>query len=222
MRQPGVRSPAEVAQDQRIRGATNGHDGPLAMDGITPKKGDGALEQQHKERSEIARGQGGAGGGAPDVPNLKPTQETLERIAGGGSVDHLDDINEGDETSLNAKGWVHATFFNRLKRTVAQNWDPSSVMRRRDPNGSRFGSKPRITEVRVALTKTGALAKIVVVSSSGLPELDDEAVRAFHAAAPFVNPPGQLVNSDGLIVFAFGFYLEAGQQERTSWSYRRM
>jgi TonB family protein len=218
MRQPGVKLPTDVAQEQKIRGSTVGMKTPgaLSTDGLNTKKGTSSFEQDKRERSEIPSGQGGAGGGAPDVPNLKPTQETLERIAGGGSVDHLDDVAEGDETALNAKGWVHASFFNRLKRQVAQNWNPGAATRRSDPTGAGFGSKARITEVRVALTKTGALAKIVVVSSSGIQELDDEAVRAFHAAAPFVNPPVQLANHDGLIVFGFGFYVEP-QQTRTTW-----
>jgi TonB family protein len=216
MRAPGVQVPAETQQDAKTRGASTGGIGPIALDGISPRKGDGSFEQERRERSEIPKGQNGAGGGAPDVPNLKPSQEVLERALGGGSVDHLDDAASGDETALNAKRWVHATFFNRLKRSVAQNWDPGSVWRRRDPTGQVYGSKTRITEVRVALSQTGSLAKIVVTQPSGVSELDDEAVRAFNQAAPFVNPPKELANGDGLIVFAFSFYFEVGTPS-TSW-----
>ena len=48
-----------------------------------------------------------------------------------------------------------------------------------------------------------------MTSPSGVSELDDEAVRAFHAAAPFPNPPEGLVKDD-LITFAFAFYFEIG------------
>ena len=41
-------------------------------------------------------------------------------------------------------------------------------------------------------------------------------MRAFHAAAPFPNPPDGLVAKDGLITFAFSFYFEIGAP-RTSW-----
>jgi len=176
----------------------------------------GGVEQQRRERSELPRGQSGAGGGAPEVLNLKPSQDVLERAIGGGNVDHLDDVDNGEETALNAKRWVHATFFNRLKRSVAQNWDPAAVWRRRDPTGSVYGYKTRVTEVRVALTQRGELAKIVVTAPSGVTELDDEAVRAFQHAAPFVNPPKELASDDGLITFAFSFYFEIGSP-RTSW-----
>jgi TonB family protein len=149
------------------------------------------------------------------VPNLRPTQEQLERIVGGGSVDHLEQVESGDETALSAKRWVYASFFNRLKRQVAQNWNPQTVWRRSDPDGTRHGFKTRITEVRVTLSGKGALEKIVVTAPSGVRELDDEAVRSFHAAAPFPNPPDGLVKN-GHITFAFSFYFEIGQA-RTAW-----
>ncbi len=216
MRRPGPESPATVQQDQKTRGSTCGASGPLAMDGYSPRRGEGAIEQQRSDRSEMPRGQGGAGGGTPDVPNLKPTQEQLERALGGGNVDHMEEVDNGDETALNAKRWVYASFFNRLKRSVAQNWDPASVWRRSDPNGQVYGYKTRVTEVRVSLTAKGELAKIVVTSPSGVGDLDDEAVRAFHAAAPFPNPPKELVGSDNLITFAFSFFFEIGAPH-TSW-----
>jgi TonB family protein len=90
------------------------------------------------------------------------------------------------------------------------------VWRRRDPSGQVYGFKTRVTEVRVALSARGDLAKIVVTTPSGVTELDDEAVRAFSKAAPFPNPPKELANGEGLIVFAFSFYFEIGAPS-TSW-----
>jgi TonB family protein len=215
MRAPGAMAPAELPQDAKTRGALTGERGPIAADGFIPRRGSGAIEQMRREQGELPRGQGGAGGGAPQVPNLKPTQELLERAVGGGSVDHLEAIEEGDETSLSARKFIYASFFNRLKRSVAQNWDPATVWRRSDPNGTVHGFKTRITEVRVSLSPKGDLTKIVVTTPSGVSELDDEAVRSFHAAAPFPNPPDGLIK-EGLITFAFSFYFEIGQP-RTSW-----
>jgi TonB family protein len=215
MRNPGAQSPAETEQEAKVRGSTTGANGTLS-DGYLARKGDSAIEQQRHERSEIPRGQSGAGGGAPQVPNLKPTEDVLERALGGGSVDHLEDVDNGDETALSAKRWVYASFFNRLKRQVAQIWDPNSVWRRTDPTGTVYGTKTRVTEVRVSLSPRGALAKIVVVTPSGSVELDDEAVRAFRVAAPFPNPPDGLVQKDNLITFGFSFYFQLGTQH-LSW-----
>jgi TonB family protein len=216
MRTPGAQSPADLQQDAKTQGTSEGAIGKLAFDGYMPRRGDGAIEQQRHDRTEIPRGQNGAGGGAPEVPNLKPSQDVLERALGGGNVDHLDEVDNGDETALSAKRWIYASFFNRLKRQVAQNWDPASVWRRSDPTGQVYGFKTRITEVRVSLSTKGELAKIVVTAPSGVTDLDDEAVRAFHAAAPFVNPPSELAANDHLITFAFSFYFEIGAPH-TSW-----
>lgn len=216
MRPPGTPSPSEAPQEARAKGLTSGEKGPLVADGFIPRYGDGAIEQAKRNPGEVAPGQSGAGGGAPQVPNLKPSAEVLERIAGGGSVDHLDDVKNGDETALSSKRWVFASFFNRLKRQVAQNWDPATVWRRVDPQGTVYGFKTRVTEVRVSLAPNGTLQKIVVTTPSGVQELDDEAVKSFHASTPFVNPPDGLVQKDGMITFAFSFYFEIGAP-RSSW-----
>jgi TonB family protein len=216
MRNPGALFPAETEQEAKKKGSTMGSTAKVASaDGYQARKGDGAVDQERRERSEIPRGQAGAGGGAPDVPNLKPTEEVLERALGGGSVDRLDDVENGDETALSAKRWVYASFFNRLKRQVAQIWDPNSVWRRADPTGTRYGTKTRTTEVRVSLSPRGDLVKILVVAPSGSAELDEEALRAFRAAGPFPNPPEGLVQKDNLITFAFGFTFELGAQHLT-------
>ena len=216
MRQPGAPSLAMQQQEAKMRGALDGERAPVGLDGYAARRGDGSIQQQQQNRTETPQGQGGAGGGAPDVPNLKPSEEQLQRALGGGNVDHLDDVADGDETALNSKRWIYASFFNRLKRSVAQNWDPASVWARIDPTGQVNGFKTRVTEVRVTLTTSGELKKIVVTSPSGVSDLDDEAVRAFHAAGPFPNPPRELAGSDGNITFAFSFYFEIGAPT-TAW-----
>ena len=215
MRPPGAPAPATAPQEEIVRGVKGDTKTPIVSDGFIPRRGDGAVEQTRRDPGELTKGQGGGGGGTPQVPNLKPTREQLERIVGGGSVDHLEDVESGDETALSAKRWVYASFFNRLKRQVAQNWDPQTVWRRSDPDGTHHGVKTRVTEVRVSLTSKGELQDIVVTKPSEVAELDDEAVRAFHAAAPFPNPPDGLAKN-GKITFAFSFFFEIGVS-RTSW-----
>lgn len=217
MRMPGAPVLAPAPQEAKIRGALNGMEAP-AGDGAIAKRGQGSIEQPRLDPSTEKAGEGGAGGGAPRVPNLRPSDEVLERAIGGGSVDHLEDIAEGDETALTAKGWKYANFFNRLKRQVAQNWEPGGVWRRKDPTGSVYGFKSRITEVRVSLSPKGELAKVAVIGPSGVVELDEEGMRAFRAAAPFPNPPEGLISPNtGLITFEFAFHFEIGRPSRTIW-----
>jgi TonB family protein len=219
MRRPGTPEPAEVPQERRVAGDDSSKD-EAPGDGAARKRGDGDITQDERKPTEAARGEGGAGGGQPRAPNLRPTEEIYERVIGGGSVDHVEDVDEGDENAFNSKRWVYASFFNRVKRMVAQNWDPASVWQREDPDGSVHGTKTRVTRVRVALDKAGELRKIVVVTASGAPVLDEEAVRAFRAAGPFPNPPQQLVDADGFIGFQFSFHFEIDER-RSSWKIYR-
>jgi len=158
-----------------------------------------------------------AAGTFPPAPNLRPSEQVLERAVGGGSVDHLDEVEEGEETALNTKQWVFATFFNRMKRRVHQNWDTVSVWARHDPTGQVYGFKTRVTRVRVTLNPAGELTGIIVTRPSGVDLLDDEAVRAFRAAQPFPNPPTGLVDDAGNITFEFGFHLDIGGGHKAEW-----
>jgi len=207
MRAPGALAPADLVQQALRRGSLAGKDLPVGS-GLTPHKGQGAFDQQRRDPSEIPRGHGGAGGGVPHVPNLRPSDDQLQRVVGGGSVDHYDDVEEGDVTAVNSRQWIGASFMNRTKRQVAQEWHPAEVWRHFDPTGSVYGFKTRVTVLRVTLGPDGALQKTVVVHGSGVDFLDDEAIRAFKAAAPFPNPPDVLRGDDGLITFNFGFYFE--------------
>lgn len=157
------------------------------------------------------------GGGAPNAgapasagaPSILPSDNQLARAIGSGTQDHLGDIDEGDETALNAKKWKFASFFNRVKQQVRDHWRPGDEYRRRDPSGSIYGSKDRYTLLRVQLKPDGTLANVALESPSGVEFLDDVAIDAFKQAQPFPNPPRQLVEQQsGLINFRFGFYFE--------------
>lgn len=216
MRAPGAEEPATAPQEAHQKGLLAGLDSPLG-DGSRARRGDGFISSEQRRVTDQPRGEGGGGGGTPTVPNLRPSKDVLDRAVGGGNVDYLEDVEEGDETALNSKQWVFASFFNRMKRRVHQNWDPVSVWARHDPTGQVYGFKTRITRVRVTLDSEGELTRIIVSSTSGVDLLDDEAVRAFRAAQPFPNPPAGLVDATGNITFEFGFHLEIGGGRKASW-----
>ncbi len=216
MRAPGEEHPAQAPQEAHQKGMLGGLVGPLG-DGTRARRGDGLISSEERRVSDQPRGEGGGGGGAPLVPNLRPSEDVLERAAGGGNVDALDDVEEGEETALNSKQWVFASFFNRMKRRVHQNWNPGPIWLRHDPTGQVYGFKTRVTRVRVTLDPAGELTRIVVTRTSGVDLLDEEAVRAFRAAQPFPNPPGGLVDATGAITFEFGFRLQIGDGNKATW-----
>ncbi len=150
----------------------------------------------------------------PGVASLTPSQEEVARAVGSGTQDYLRDVDEGEETALNAKKWKFATFFNRVKEQVRDHWKPVDEYRRRDPSGAIYGAQDRLTQVHVQLRPDGSLAKVSLAQTCGVDFLDDTAMEAFKQAQPFPNPPRQLVQASGLIDFDFGFYLEISGSPR--------
>jgi TonB family protein len=212
MRTPGQPSRQQAAQPapaEPVVGRTPGETGPPA-----PMDPEGILTPGGQPSAALRPATPRTANGGPQVtpgatPALTPSQQQIARAIGSGTQDHLKDIDEGNETALNAKKWKFASFFNRVKAQVREHWRPADVYRRRDPTGSIYGNKDRYTLLRVQLKPDGSLANLVMETPSGVEFLDDEAMEAFKQAQPFPNPPPQLVDAgSGIIDFRFGFYFE--------------
>jgi len=202
----GPATPGPTARAGRP-GSTYGVPDPghLEQGGVIPELGSDSL---------LRPGGGGTKGGTG--PALMPSEEQLARAIGGGTQDHLKDIDDGDETALNSKRWRFASFFNRVKRQVAEHWHPDEVYRQRDPTGAVYGRRNRYTELRIQLKPDGRLSSVALAQPSGLEFLDDEAVEAFKEAEPFPNPPRQLIDN-GTINFGFGFLFDLNGPPQMRW-----
>ncbi len=153
--------------------------------------------------------------------NLTPSDGTLQKVIPTAFPDYLKDIEYGKKTLLNTKQWKYASFFNRVKRAVAQQWHPEREYNRRDPKGNVYGFKNRLTILHVLLEPDGSLKRIALERPCGLKFLDDEAIGAFRKAAPFPNPPRGLVNAKTRqIAFRFGFIFELSRSP--SWRIFRL
>jgi len=178
--------------------------------GDTPVK---AEERQKVPRGPESPKQHEAGPKKVTMRDLQLSQKELLRALGTRANDYLKDVPDGDQTLLNSKRWRFASFFNRVKRQVAENWHPDVVYRRRDPSGNVYGFRDRLTILRVRLTPDGKLKELHLERASGVGFLDDEAISAFRAAEPFPNPPKGLVDKDtGMISFRFGFLFEISRR----------
>ena len=204
LRGPGTPGPAARAgRPGNAYGAPN--PGHLEQGGVIPELGADAQPRP---------GGGGAKGGMG--PSLMPSEEQLARAIGGGTQDALRDVDDGEETALNSKRWRFASFFNRVKRQVAEHWHPDEVYRQRDPTGAVYGRRNRYTELRIQLKPDGRLSNVALAQPSGLEFLDDEAVEAFKQAEPFPNPPRQLIEN-GTISFGFGFLFDLNGPPQMRW-----
>lgn len=171
----------------------------------------------NSDRFKLQPGTAGATGeaspghlGKPGVANMLPSAAVLERIIGAAPNDHLRDVEEGEGTFLNTKEWKFASFFNRVKQTVSQHWNPNAALSLRDPTGNIYSGRDRYTLLNVTLNDRGQLKQVYVEKSSGVDFLDLEAVKSFERSQPFLNPPPGLIDGDAQVRFSFGFFLDMG------------
>lgn len=190
---------------------------------VTEGAGPFRLAEEEGSREATAPPSGGQAGGAPAPESYKALLPTLgpEDLAQmQGSIDHVEDVEKGEATFLNTREYKYAWFFNRVKRSVQQQWNAVDVHRRYDPYGRVYGVRDRLTVVEVTLTEDGQLDDIYIKKDSGVAFLDEAALQAFRDAAPFPNPPTGLRDDDGRIRFSFGFYLEINGRGFRMFRYR--
>jgi len=159
-------------------------------------------------------GEGGEGAARPGPPGgkpiLTPSAAFYDKLTAAPAPDHVEGVDVGDATFLNTREWKFAGFFNRVKQTVAENWNPMGAASVRDPTGSRYFQKDRTTILAITLNPQGRVTDIKVARTSGLDFLDQTAIDAFERAQPFVNPPNGLADARGDIRFTFGFHVSSG------------
>jgi TonB family protein len=153
-------------------------------------------EQGDKSATVDSNDKHGASSSAGD--EMRGVEAPVAATGGAAPNDNLQDVPAGDGTFLNTREWRYAGFFNRVKQAVSAKWDPQTQMKK------HAVMSERTTVVQVALRPDGSLADVFVSKGSGYDSLDREAMAAFERAAPFPNPPQQLVEG-GYIRFAFSF-----------------
>jgi len=214
------RTRVEIPRQQRRDGIDLPEDRP--GDGALARRSaaDEIVGNSNRLRIEIGRGEeegdgdgagASGGGGLAGGLRLFPSGAALDRIVGGPAPDHVEGVEEGVETFLNTREWKYASFFNRVKSSVARNWDPLAVLRVRDPTGNVYAWRERVTVLSIVLREDGSIADMWVEQSSGVDFLDREAMAAFERAQPFPHPPSGMMDESGRIHFHFGFHV--GQQQ---------
>lgn len=205
--------------------------GEARRPGAPGRKGDGGREEKvamaldpeglpRRERPAPPgppgqQGQEGEGGRETPGPGplLAPSAAFYESMRGPTNR-RLDDVEYGEGTFLNTREWKFAGYFNRMREALAGQWDPFTPLRARDSTGERFLYKDWTTVLSVTLDARGSLSDVHVLRSSGLDFFDRTAVEAMQKAQPFLNPPRDLPDSQGLIRFHFGFILYADRGPR--------
>ena len=121
------------------------------------------------------------------------------------SSNYLPDITIGGETLLNTKEFAFNAFYIRMKRDIEGFWRPAIALTQNPHLNGTY-----VTVLTIVLDDEGYLAqKLVVARSSGIPDLDQEAIRSVEKASPFLNVPKELLQENGLLSVNFGFIFDS-------------
>ena len=160
---------------------------------------------QYKHKMKEADQKKSAAVGAGDMAKSKGAETSQ-------TLDYIRDLDSGMETMLSTKEFVYYSYFARIRNQLNQYW--SDKVRQKISEIYKKGrmiasSDDRITKCLITLDTGGKLIKVQIIGDSGVHELDEAAVEAFRAAAPFPNPPKGMVDPDGTIKIRWDFILEA-------------
>jgi protein TonB len=143
------------------------------------------------------------------------TNQEAEDAPKGGNVsqtsDYLKDVDQGIETLLNTREFKYYTYYNRIRKQLSQFWEPKvrEKVNTMFQQGRKIAAaQDRITKLLIVLNSAGTLVNVKVLSDSGVRDLDEAAIEAFRAAAPFPNPPKGIIETDGTVKIRWDFVLE--------------
>lgn len=128
------------------------------------------------------------------------------------TLDYIKELDPGLETLLSTKEFKYYTYFARIRQQLNQHWTPRVRVKVQEiykQGRSIASSDDMVTRCLVTLDKNGRLLRIQIIGDSGIHELDEAAVEAFRAAAPFPHPPKGMIDPDGTIKIRWDFILEA-------------
>ena len=147
----------------------------------------------------------------------EPTDDSEGEIKGselmvlGRSPHYLSDkIEKGDQTLLNTDKVLYASFINRIAEEVYQPWVGfiGDALKNINGVGRKIDNNTYVTKLNVVMNKEGEVTGIRILSSCGIPVIDEAPKKAFWNTEPFPNPPSQLVEEDGYIRLVYEFHFE--------------
>ncbi len=114
----------------------------------------------------------------------------------------------GMETLINTREFKYYAYCKRIKDKIQVLWEPkikAKVLRNLSGDRAIASVQEKTTKTIIILDSAGTLERVQVISASGLQDLDESAVEAFRAAAPFPNPPKGIIDPDGKIRIRWDF-----------------
>jgi len=135
----------------------------------------------------------------PTMSELIPSYEQMTKTM---TLDtEMPDAEEGSSVSLNTSEFKYISYFSRLKNRIQEVWKYPEAARRAGLQGK--------LKIRFTVDAGGRLLAVKIVKSSGIPILDDEAIKAIRRAAPFDAMPrnlGEKLSIDTYFTYQLDYY----------------
>ena len=162
--------------------------------------------KKQTNRKKLSKKQKGIGKFLPQKPQLGANFRLMPSTIS----EYIPNIDKGGFTALNTNQFTFYTFFSRINEQVRFRWirnihNFSSILSVGQIN--KLARHPRVTKIEILLDKSGQFVKAQVNSSSGSHSLDLAAENAFEDAAPFSNPPPEMLEADGYIHLRYSFHV---------------
>lgn len=145
------------------------------------------------------------------MANDKAAETGAEKGEQSATNDYLENVGEDLVTKLNTKEFKYYGYYQRIKSQLNQWWGPKVRERvvRMFKKGRMLASEGnKTTKLIIILNDVGTLVRVQVLGESGIRDLDEAAIDAFRAAAPFPNPPKGIVDADGTVKIRWDFVIE--------------
>lgn len=192
----------EMLENPQKAAGSKSQPSDLGLKGLDPSKTAQEIFEKRQVEQKLQE-QAQAQNEQRQSPPSNPSQSQTD--------DYLEDIKEGDFTMLSTRRFKHYSFYSRVKSQLRSRWNPlirQEVYFIYSTNRSLASLNKKRTTLRVTLNKNGYLEQIELLTTSGNKKVDNAAIQAFRAAAPFPNPPTDLLEKDGTIKLFWDFVLE--------------
>lgn len=195
----------KVAEPARTAGAA-----PPVNEVVEPAPPPGGLGEAAVDTpSPLVAPQGTGSGGAPGAagnglqarPQLLLDTSSALRLVGGAQP------RPEVPAALDEPEFKAAPFIARVRDVVASRWTPERTLDMRFDDGKLTQSGVSRSEVAVTIDRQGAIVRLDLVRRGKEDFLDELALAAVRASAPFINPPVGLFGPDGLYGFRVGVEL---------------
>ncbi len=133
---------------------------------------------------------------------LIPTQQDLSNLMQAGYQEYLDDeIAIGDRIDINTTNYRYMGYFTNMRKAIELVWNYPSEAARRSMQGE--------VGVEFMIRKSGKIARVKVIKSSGYRILDEAIVEALKLAAPFSPLPEGFGKEKILVTGSFRYILSS-------------